>query len=99
MGLVPVVGEQVQEVVVGGQDYNHHTVTRFFALHAGLLPALLVMFVAAHVAVFRRHGIAAKLPLRRPDQYFWPDQGLKDGVGCLALILGGMGLAVCFPWG
>ncbi len=51
-----------------------------------MLPALLVIFVAAHVAVFRRHGIAAKLPLKRPDQYFWPDQVLKDGVACLAVL-------------
>jgi ubiquinol-cytochrome c reductase cytochrome b subunit len=96
MGLVPLVGEQLQALVVGGSDYNHHTVTRFFALHAGLLPAMLVVFVAAHVAVFRRHGIAAKLPLKRPDQYFWPDQILKDGIACLAVMAVALGLTIYF---
>jgi ubiquinol-cytochrome c reductase cytochrome b subunit len=96
MGLVPLVGEDLQALVVGGADYNHHTVTRFFALHAGVLPALLVMFVAAHIAVFRRHGIAAKLPLKRPDQYFWPDQVLKDGVACLAVMAVALGLTIYF---
>jgi ubiquinol-cytochrome c reductase cytochrome b subunit len=96
MGLVPLVGDHVQQLVVGGSDYNHHTVTRFFALHAGVLPGLLVLFVAAHVAVFRRHGITPKLPLRGPDQYFWPDQVLKDGVACLAVMAAVLGLTIYF---
>ena len=35
MGIVPFVGEGLQKVVVGGSEYGHHTLTRFFALHAG----------------------------------------------------------------
>ena len=41
MALVPVVGEPLQRLVVGGSEYGHHTLTRFFALHAGVLPGLL----------------------------------------------------------
>src|ERR1700676_342184 len=37
MNLVPAVGGKLQQLVVGGADYGHHTLTRFFALHAGLL--------------------------------------------------------------
>jgi ubiquinol-cytochrome c reductase cytochrome b subunit len=55
-------------------------------LHAGLLPALLIGFLVLHIAVFRRHGLTAKEPLRRPDQAFWPDQILKDGIACLAVL-------------
>jgi ubiquinol-cytochrome c reductase cytochrome b subunit len=86
-GTVPIVGAQVQKIVVGGPEYGHHTLTRFFALHAGVLPALLVGFLALHIAVFRRHGITAKEPLRRPDETFWPDQILKDAVACLAVLV------------
>jgi len=56
---------------VGGTEYGHHTLTRFFALHAGVLPALLVLFLVPHLALFRRHGIKAHADGRRPDQYFW----------------------------
>ncbi|HUY88711.1 MAG TPA: cytochrome b N-terminal domain-containing protein [Pirellulales bacterium] len=85
MGIVPVVGPSVQKLVVGGVDYGHHTLTRFFALHAGVLPALLVGFLVLHVAMFRKHGIhAAKHD--RPDATFWPDQVLKDAVACLAVL-------------
>lgn len=84
--LTPVVGQQVQTVVVGGNDYGHHTLTRFFALHAGVLPTLLVGFLALHIYVFRRHGIRYKMPTKRPDRTFWPDQILKDAIACLVIL-------------
>ncbi|HEX5444967.1 MAG TPA: cytochrome b N-terminal domain-containing protein [Pirellulales bacterium] len=86
MGIVPVVGPSLQKLVVGGASYGHYTLTRFFALHAGVLPALLVFFLILHVALFRRHGIHTRLPHRRPDTTFWPDQVLKDAVACLAVL-------------
>ncbi|HWC89016.1 MAG TPA: cytochrome bc complex cytochrome b subunit [Pirellulales bacterium] len=86
MGIVPGVGGQLQQLVVGGADYGHLTLTRFFALHAGVLPGLLVFFLVLHVAIFRRHGIHCRAPGRRPDCAFWPDQVLKDAVACLAVL-------------
>jgi ubiquinol-cytochrome c reductase cytochrome b subunit len=86
MGIVPYVGTQLQQLVVGGSDYGHHTLTRFFALHAGVLPALLVFFLVLHVAIFRRHGIHAKDPVAGQMTTFWPDQVLKDAVACLAVM-------------
>jgi len=85
-GITPLVGEQVQALAVGGPNYGHYTLTRFFALHAGLLPALLVAFLALHIYVFRRHGITVPDPIHKPDTTFWPDQVLKDAVACLAVL-------------
>ncbi|MEO8353303.1 MAG: cytochrome b N-terminal domain-containing protein [Chthoniobacteraceae bacterium] len=86
LASVPWIGPGLQKLVIGGADYGHHTLTRFFALHAGVLPALLVAFIVAHIALFRRHGITAKQPHRKPDAKFWPDQVLMDSVACLAVI-------------
>ena len=86
-GIVPVVGDATQKIALGGDDYGQLTLTRFFALHAGLLPALLIGFLVLHVAAFRKHGIHAVQPLRKPDEMFWPDQVLKDAVACLAVLL------------
>ncbi len=87
MGVIPGVGAVLQKLVVGGPTYGHHTLTRFFALHAGVLPALLVLFLVLHVALFRRHGLHATLRARqRPDGMFWPDQVLRDAVACLAVL-------------
>ncbi|HEX2476470.1 MAG TPA: cytochrome b N-terminal domain-containing protein [Lacipirellulaceae bacterium] len=87
MALVPVIGEPLQRLVVGGSEYGHHTLTRFFALHAGVLPGLLLVFLAMHLALFRRHGLRAREPYRRPDTTFWPDQLLRDAVACVAVMI------------
>src|SRR5437899_2088832 len=83
---VPWVGPGLQKLIIGGPDYGHLTLTRFFALHAGLIPGLIVGLLTAHTYLFRRHGLTAKLPKRRPDSAFWPDQVLKDAVACLAVL-------------
>ncbi len=86
LGAFPVIGQQLQKVIIGGPDYGHHTLTRFFALHAGLLPGLLVALLAGHIYLFRRHGLTPKEPKKNPDAPFWPDQVLKDAVACLAVL-------------
>ena len=60
--ITPVVGPAMQKVLVGGADYGHLTLTRFFALHAGVLPGALIALIAGHVYLFRRHGVTAGQP-------------------------------------
>jgi len=94
MGGAPVVGPYLQKVVVGGPDYGNQTLTRFYGLHVGALPALMVMCLAAHVALFRRHGLT---PPRNAAKWaagkFWPEQLFLDTVfsaavfGVLALLV------------
>ena len=86
MSATPGVGEQVQILAQGGKEYGHLTLTRFFAMHAGILPALLVGFLALHIYVFRRHGLTVHDENHAPDTTFWPDQVLKDAVACLAVL-------------
>ncbi len=86
--IAPFMGPAIQKLVVGGADYGHHTLTRFFALHAGIIPGAIITFIAVHVYLFRRHGLTPKEPRRKPDAPFWPDQVLRDVVACLAVMLG-----------
>jgi ubiquinol-cytochrome c reductase cytochrome b subunit len=99
MTLVPVVGDDLQKLVVGGSEYGHHTLTRFFALHAGILPTLLVMILVVHLALFRKHGLTAVLSRNRADAYFWPDQVLKDAIACLAVLAVVLMLTIHFDFG
>ena len=55
-GTVPVLGPTIQTLIVGGSDYGQATLTRFYVLHVGVLPATLVLLVAMHLALFRKHG-------------------------------------------
>jgi ubiquinol-cytochrome c reductase cytochrome b subunit len=84
--ITPLIGPELQKLIVGGADYGHHTLTRFFALHAGVLPGAIIVLLVGHIYLFRRHGLTAKEPRRRPDAPFWPDQVLKDAVACLAVM-------------
>jgi ubiquinol-cytochrome c reductase cytochrome b subunit len=86
MSVTPVVGPEVQTLAQGGTQYNHHTITRFFALHAGVLPGLLIAFLVLHIYVFRRHGITVHDPKHAPETSFWPDQVLKDAVACFGVL-------------
>ena len=88
MGVTPVIGPQLQQIAQGGTSYGHQTLTRFFALHAGVLPALMVGFLALHIYVFRRHGITvSKRDETKPVGTFWPDQVLMDAVACLGVLV------------
>jgi ubiquinol-cytochrome c reductase cytochrome b subunit len=85
--ITPFIGPELQKLIIGGADYGHHTLSRFFALHAGFLPAGVVILLAGHIYLFRRHGLTVKEPPKGADTTFWPDQVLKDAVACLAVLV------------
>lgn len=88
IGIVPFFGEHLQRIVVGGPDYGHHTLTRFFALHAGVLPGLVIAVIVGHVYLFRKHGLTAPPGKKKKrDGWFWPDQIFRDAVACLAVLV------------
>jgi ubiquinol-cytochrome c reductase cytochrome b subunit len=83
---VPGVGPDLEKVIMGGENYGNQTLTRFYGLHVGVLPALLVMFLVAHIALFRKHGVTA--PARsQGSEPFWPKQVFYDTLAG-AVVLG-----------
>jgi ubiquinol-cytochrome c reductase cytochrome b subunit len=79
-------GDAQRTLAVGGQEYGHLTLTRFFALHAGVLPTLIGVFLAAHLYLFRKHGITALKNEGDADEFFWPKQVFMDAVACLIVL-------------
>lgn len=96
-GGLPVIGQFIQKVVVGGPAYGNHTLTRFFGLHVAILPGILIALLVAHIWVFRRHGITTPRNASG-DGWFWPDQAFRDMVIGL-IILGIMLGLVLYGWG
>jgi ubiquinol-cytochrome c reductase cytochrome b subunit len=92
----PVVGADLRKLTIGGSEYGHQTLTRFFALHAGVLPGLLVAFLVMHIALFRRHGLHACKPDPARNAMFWPDQILKDSVAALSVLAVVLGLTIYY---
>jgi ubiquinol-cytochrome c reductase cytochrome b subunit len=91
LGSLPVAGAWLEEVVVGGPAYGHLTLTHFYALHVGVLPAVTAALVAGHIALFRKHGITTPVgaDASRVD-LFYPKQVARDlvvGVAVLGVLV------------
>lgn len=93
IGGTPVLGPYVQKLLIGGTEYGNQTLTRFFALHVAVLPAVFVALLAAHIALARRQGPTP--PLGTEDegtsQSYWPHQSFRNAVfvaGVMAIVVG-----------
>jgi quinol-cytochrome oxidoreductase complex cytochrome b subunit len=57
--VVPLVGEPIKELMLGGPEVSGLTLTRFFGAHVWVLPSLLLLLVAIHLVLVVRNGISA----------------------------------------
>jgi ubiquinol-cytochrome c reductase cytochrome b subunit len=94
---VPFVGGFLKLLLRGGNEMGTLTLSRFFTLHAFLIPAAIFAAVAGHLFLFRKAGAAgpprpAEEVRRQPAETFFPAQVVKDfvfGIG-LIVILGAL---------
>jgi len=57
MDTVPVVGSLMKRMLLAGDTYNAKTLSRFFILHAAVLPVTIILLVVVHVAIIRMQGV------------------------------------------
>src|SRR5271157_374615 len=55
-GTVPFLGPFIQNALRGGVDLSALTLSRFFAAHIWILPALLVGLIGVHLYLIIKHG-------------------------------------------
>ena len=55
-GTVPFLGPFIQSALRGGTDLSALTLSRFFAAHIWMLPALLLGLIGVHLYLIIRHG-------------------------------------------
>lgn len=60
-GAMPFIGEYAQVFLLGGTQITGATLTRFYALHVLVLPAIILILLAAHFVMIRRQGISEPL--------------------------------------
>lgn len=53
----PLIGGLIANFVRGGEEVGANTLTRFFVLHIGVLPTVIVILLLLHVVQIRVHGI------------------------------------------
>ena len=55
---VPFIGKWLAHLTLGGDTVGGATLTRFFAIHVFIMPALILAFVGLHLWLVLRHGVS-----------------------------------------
>ena len=90
-GAVPLVGNFVLRVLRGGDDVTGATLTRFYAFHVAVLPALTTALIGLHLFLVQKQGMSVPPRLERAGgakrvMPFLPNFLLRDLVGWLTAL-------------
>ena len=94
-GSVPLIGDTLMQLMRGGPNLGQATLTRFYATHILLLPAMIALLIAVHIFQLRYHGMSPAITEKSKAQSksfvpFFPYWALHDalaGLGLLALLV------------
>jgi cytochrome b6 len=105
-GSVPFAGKFLLRLLRGGDDVTGATLSRFYALHVAILPALTTVLVAAHLLLVQLQGmsipprierrIAEGHPIR--EMRFFPNYVLRDVLAWYVVLALVAALALFYPW-
>jgi quinol-cytochrome oxidoreductase complex cytochrome b subunit len=105
-GSIPLVGKFLLRLLRGGDDVTGATLSRFYALHVAILPALATALVAAHLLLVQRQGMSVPLKIERrigegrpiEEMRFFPNYVLRDVLAWYVVLALLAALAAFYPW-
>jgi ubiquinol-cytochrome c reductase cytochrome b subunit len=68
-GGLPLIGDTARAWLLGGSEITPITLARFFALHALIIPALILIVLVARLFVFRERGLVSAAEERRLEKW------------------------------
>jgi cytochrome b6 len=105
-GAVPVMGAPLMRFLRGGDDVTGATLSRFYALHVAILPAITTLLVGLHLLLVQRQGMSVPIAVSRrvargeriKQMPFFPDYVLRDVLVWYVALALLAGLAAFYPW-
>jgi len=106
-GQVPIVGKPMLILMRGGEDVTGATLSRFFALHVAILPALTTGMILGHLLLVQLFGMSvppkvekewAANPKATRQMHFFPDFILRETMAWFVALAALGILAALFPW-
>ena len=99
---IPWVGGLMKNLLLGGEVYNERTLSRFFILHAAVLPVAMTLLLFLHITIIRIQGVTEyRFPKDRDDEAthfnFFPDHFLTEIIMGLVLMVLLSALCVTLP--
>ena len=103
-GAVPLVGDAIKLVLRGGEDVTGATLSRFYAFHVAMLPAIFTVILGLHLLFIQRQGMHEPEAFQKLEEGekkttpFFPNFVLRDMLLWLIVLNILLYLAVFFPW-
>ncbi len=98
---IPVIGDFITRLIRGGETVSGLTLTRFYAIHMLLLPALLAVFTAytstwcaSTVWLNRRSETRCRRGTRKTGYRFFPEHAFRSALVFAVVFLVIVGLAI-----
>lgn len=99
---VPLIGPPLKQLMLAGDKYNPHTLSRFYILHAAALPVTMILLISMHILMIRLHGVTElrfedEIETEKKHFNFFPDHFYTELSIGLGLMLVLSFLATVFP--
>lgn len=103
-GVVPFIGDDIKEVLRGGEDVTDATLSRFYGIHVAILPLITTFFLVIHLFFVQKQGMHEPASFKKmPEEKkrytpFVPNFALKDALLWIIVFNIVIFLALIFPW-
>jgi ubiquinol-cytochrome c reductase cytochrome b subunit len=91
--LLPVIGQPLYKIAIGGPDFGHLTLTRFVALHIGVFGGGFLLLLLVNRVCSRRANaaLAAQATVVEP---YWPRQAWRNIAASLIVVAAVLALSL-----
>lgn len=78
LSAIPIVGETISHITLGGSELSTLTLSRFFVIHVTVLPVTVLIIAFLHIIFIRKARPAGSFNSPANEESYYPKQFFKD---------------------